>query len=267
MNKLSDKQISDISDRLAQSNIKSGQLLEDLTDHICCLIEDDLIAGKNFEEAEKRAFNIVFPGGMENDYSKSIIILSSRRARKMKPLIFILLYLGLIIMTFSFMFKALHWPGAGIMLMAACTLFTFIFTPVFFMYLYRSKLARVITSKGLYIFGFSGIVILLAGVAMKVFHLAGASITILAGLPIINFVFLPLIFSGFYRSSKNRTLLGTKLHRLLYISGYLASSLFLFADFFKLMHWPASEVLLISSIVIFNFGVLSLIMIKLYRKT
>ena len=267
MNKISEKQIRNIADRLAESKIESRELIEDLTDHICCLIEDDLKTGKNIEEAERRAFETVFPDGIKNDYSKSLILLSSRRSKKIKSLIFLLLYIGLIIMTFSIMFKALHWPGAGIMLMAACTLFTFIFTPLLFMYLYRSKLARVITSRGLYILGFSGIVILLSGVAIKAFHLPGASITILAGLMLINFVFLPLIFRGFYRSSKNRTILSTGRNRLLYIAGYLSSMLFLFANYFKMMHWPASEVLLISSIVIFNFGVLSLIMLKVYKQT
>ena len=128
MNNLSENQIRNIADRLAESKIESRQLIEDPTDHICCLIEDDLNTGIKIEEAEKRAFETVFPGGIKNDYSKSLILLSSRRSKKMKSLIFILLYIGLIIMTFSFMFKALHWPGAGIMLMIACTLFTFIFT-------------------------------------------------------------------------------------------------------------------------------------------
>ena len=150
--------------------------------------------------------------------------------------------------------------------MVACILFTFIFTPVFFMYLYRSKLARVITNKSLYVFGFSGIVILLAGVAMKAFHWPGAAITILAGVLIINFVFLPIIFAGFYRSARNRTILSQTGHRLLYISAYLASMLFMFANYFKLLHWPGSEVLLISAISILNFGVLSLLFIKVYRK-
>ena len=267
MNNLSENQIRNIADRVAESKIESRELIEDLTDHICCLIEDDLNTGIKIEEAEKRAFETVFPGGIKNDYSKSLILLSSRRSKRMKSLIFILLYFALIIMTFSFMFKALHWPGAGTLLIVASTLFTFVLTPVLFMYLYRSKLARVITSKSLYIFGFSGIIILLASMVMKAFHWPGAGITLLLGVLIINFVFLPLIYTGFYRSSKNRTILSPNEHRLLYISAYLATTLFIFASYFKLHHWPGSEALLISSIAILNFGVLSLLLIKIYRQT
>ena len=87
MSKLSENQIKSIADRLAESNIESRKLIEDLTDHICCLIEDDLKTGNNIEEAEKRAFETVFPKGIKNEYSKSLILLSSRRSKRMKSLI------------------------------------------------------------------------------------------------------------------------------------------------------------------------------------
>jgi hypothetical protein len=207
MKKLSKQQINEIAEMISGSSIKSRELKEDLTDHICCLIEDDMEKGLSYEEAKSNALVAVFPDGIKKDHKKDIWLITPKKQKSMKSILFILSYLALVIITSSFVFKALHWPGAGTMLIVACSLFTFVFTPVFFMYIYRVTLSKFISRKSMYVFGFIGIIILLTGVAFKAFHWPYGGILLGLGVLIISFLFLPLIFLALYRKSGHSTTL------------------------------------------------------------
>jgi len=265
MKKLNKDQINDIAGNISSSNIKSEELKEDLTDHICCLIEDDMQKGVSYKEAKKKAFNAVFPEGIDKEHKKNIWLITTRKQKRMRSILFILSYIALFIITTSFLFKALHWPAAGIMLIIACSIFTFIFTPVLFMYIYRANLSRFITRKSQYVFGFLGIVVLLTGVAFKAFHWPYAGTLLGIGVLIISFFFLPLIFMALYRKSKQSPALKVWQEKILYISAYFSSAFFLIAAYLKLLHWPGSGTLLVASIIILNFVFLPLILIKLSK--
>lgn len=265
MKKLSSKQINEIAEKISGSSIKSKELKEDLTDHICCLIEDDMDRGFSYVEAESMAFSAVFPDGIEKDHKRDIWLITPKKQKSMRSILFILSYLALVIMTGSFMFKALHWPGAGILLIIACSLFTFVFTPVFFMYIYRVTLSKFISRKSMYVFGFIGIIILLTGVAFKAFHWPYAGILLGVGVLIISFFFLPLIFLALYRKSGHSATMKYWQKKLLYLGAYLSAVLFLIATYLKLLHWPGSATLLVASIFVLNFVFLPLLLIKLSR--
>ncbi|MDT8402611.1 MAG: hypothetical protein RQ743_13030 [Bacteroidales bacterium] len=265
MKKLSKQQINEIAEMISGSSIKSRELKEDLTDHICCLIEDDMEKGLNYEEAESRAIKAVFPDGIEKNHKKDLWLITPKKQKSMKSILFILSYLALVIMTGSFVFKALHWPGAGTMLIVASSLFTFVFTPVFFMYIYRVTLSKFISRKSMYVLGFIGIIILLTGVAFKAFHWPYAAILLGLGVLIISFFFLPLIFLALYRKSGHSTTLKDWQKKLLYLGAYLSSAFFLIAAYLKLLHWPGSAILLVTSIFVLNFVFLPLLLIKLSR--
>ena len=266
MSNLNENQIKLIADEVAKSNVASKELAEDLTDHILCLIEDDIKSGEKFEVAKDRAFGIVFPEGISGEHSKSFFVLSNRKIQKRKTLLFILSYIGLLLIVTGFLFKALHLPGAGIMLLVSSALFTFVFTPLFFLYLYKSRLARVLSNKSLYIFGFSGVVILLVSLILKAFHWPGAGLAVITGGFIVSIFFLPTIFSGFYRSTKNRTVLKFSEHKWFWLTACIASSLFILASLLKYLHMFGSAIVLITSLSVFSFGFLPLLLIKYHRK-
>jgi len=265
MEKLSGKQINEIAEQVSRSSIESKELKEDLIDHICCLIEDDLQKGIDYEDSKKRAFKAIFPEGIHKGHRKNLWLLTPRKQKRMKSILFILSYIALITMASSFMFKALHWPAAKILLMVACSLFTFVFTPVFFMYIYRVALSKYISRKSLYVFGFMGIIILLTGVAFKAFHWPDAGILLGLGVLIISFFFFPLIFLALYRKSRQSRNLKEWQKKLLYLSAYLSAAFFLIAAYLKLLHWPGSGTLLVTSILILNFVFLPLFLIKLSK--
>ena len=265
MSNLSENQIKLIADEVAKSNVASKELAEDLTDHILCLIEDDIESGETFETARERAFGIVFPEGITGDHSRSFFVLSNRKMQKRKSIIFILSYIGLLLIVTGFLFKALHLNGAGIMLIVSSAIFTFVFTPLFFLYLYKSRLARVLSNKTLYVFGFSGVVILLVSLVLRAFHWPGGGLAIVVGGLIVSILFLPTIFLGFYRATRNRTLHKPGEHKWFWLSAGIASSLFIMASLLKYNHMFGSAAVLITSLSVFAFGFLPLMLIKMYR--
>jgi hypothetical protein len=265
MEKLSSKQIKEIAEQVYRSSVESQELKEDLIDHICCLIEDDLQRGVDYEDSKKRAIKAIFPDGIDKGHRKNLWLLTSRKQKRMKSILFILSYVALIIMSSSFMFKALHWPAAGILLIVACSLFTFVFTPVFFMYIYRVALSKYISRKSLYVFGFMGIIVLLTGVAFKAFHWPDAGILLGLGVLIISFFFFPLIFLALYRKSGQSRNLKEWQKKLLYLSAYISASFILLSAYLKLLHWPGSGTLLVTSIITLNFVFLPLFLIKLSK--
>ena len=99
MSNLTNEQIDFIAKQVNKSNIDSKELKEDLIDHFCCLIEDDLKNGKNFEESSNKTFKTIFPDGFDKNHRKSIILLTSRNIKIMKAFLFSLCFITSIFYT------------------------------------------------------------------------------------------------------------------------------------------------------------------------
>ena len=267
MSKLTDKQIDFIAEQVNQSQIKTKDLKEDLIDHFCCMIEDDIKVGITFEDAYRRAYQSVCPNGFDEIHKESLLLLTSKNIIIMKKVLFISGFITSVLLTTTFLFKALHWPGAGIIAAVSFFALVFVFLPILLMYLYRKEISRYGSHKLKYILGFLGLAISLTGLAFKIFHWPGAGILITAGVFILNFGFLPFYFYRMYKSTGQQGDPEKMTRVWLYISGVAGAAIFLTAGLFKIQHWPASGVLLVLSILIINFGFLPLLFKRLYRKS
>ena len=267
MSKLTTEQIDFIADQVNKSKIDSKELKEDLIDHFCCIIEDDIRLGKSFEESYNRAYQIVCPNGFDEIHQETILLLTSKNIIIMKKLLFSLGFITTVFLVTSFLFKALHWPGAGSILIVASFLLIFVFVPLVLLYFYKREFSKYISYKLKYVFGFLGLALLLTGSLFKVMHWPGSGLLFLVSVAVINFGFLPFLFYRLYRKSVVRE---SEEHRSIkweYITGFLGAVLFLTASIFKLFHWPGSGTMLVSSVVIINFGFLPLLFIRLYKKS
>ena len=64
MKRLSDEHIDFIVSQVNDSQIESKELKEDLVDHFCCIIEDNMRQGNTFEESYEKAYQSICPGGL-----------------------------------------------------------------------------------------------------------------------------------------------------------------------------------------------------------
>ena len=267
MNKLTDEQIDYVVLQVNKSHIDSRELKEDLIDHFCCFIEDYMAQGKNFDESYIKAYEIICPNGFDEIHEETIMLLTSKNIILMKKALYITGFIASLFITTSFLFKALHWPGAGVSLLVSAVVLIFILLPLVLLYFYRKEFSNYISYKLKYVFGYLGVALLLSAVVIKLLHWPGSGIVFLFSVAIINFGFLPFLFYRIYKKSAAEDRPENVSSGLNYIFGYLGAALFITASVLKILHWPGSGVILVVSIVIVNFGFLPLLFYRMYKKS
>lgn len=95
--------------------------------------------------------------------------------------------------------------------------------------------------------------LLVVGLTLKFMHLPGAAVTLVLGVALLNFVFLPLLFT--LKIKENKTLREKAISGISTICGMLMS----IGLIFKVMHWPGANMLIVT-----GFGALLLVFLPVY---
>jgi len=201
MNNLTKKDIEFITQIINNSSIKSAQMKEDLIDHFCCAVEEEMKKGESFSKSYDMAYQYICPDGFDEIQRETIFLLTSKKIKRMKRLLYLSGYLSAIGITTSFFMKLNHIAGAQIALLVTTALFVLVFLPALFVNLYKRDLTKSTSDKLKYIFGFLGILIFILSVLFKISHWPGATMIFLSSVVIINFAFFPLLFFKMYRKS------------------------------------------------------------------
>ena len=121
------------------------------------------------------------------------------------------------------------------------------------------KLKNVI-KKTLYFTGLLSTTFTFLGSFFKIMHWPGASVMIIMGAFSFAFIFIPLLI---FIKLKEVSFLFDK---LIYSIGVLLGTILMVGFIFKLMHWPWATILMLSSIVIFNFVYIPLYFISRFKR-
>lgn len=95
--------------------------------------------------------------------------------------------------------------------------------------------------------------LLVVGLTLKFMHLPGAAVMLVLGVALLNFVFLPLLFT--LKIKENKTLREKAISGIATLCGMLMS----IGLIFKVMHWPGANMLIIT-----GFGALLLVFLPVY---
>jgi len=203
MNYHKDFDIDFIIKQISESGITSDELKEDLIDHFCCVIEDEMNKGKKFKDSYETAYNNICPNGFEDIQKETVYLLTSKTTKNMKKT---LLLFGIILLTsvITGMFlKLMHWPGANVILGLSALALVIGFVPMLFLFLYRNDLNKVFSDKLKHILGYIGFSILILGIMFKLLHWPGAGIMLGVSVLILNFGYFPLLIFKIYRKKVN----------------------------------------------------------------
>ena len=267
MTKLTDKQVDFIFDQVNESLIDSKELKEDLVDHFCCIIEDNMQRGKSFEESYNRAYQIICPNGLNEIYQESIFLLSSKRIKIMKKILFVAGFIVAFILMTGILFKIQLWPIGGMLLVVGAGVMIFVLLPLVLLHFYKTEYSKFISYKMKYIFGYLGLALLLTGAVLKIAHLPGSGWVLLLSVVILNFGYLPILFYRSYKGSGTKEHTDNSFTKKLYILGLLGIALLLTGAVFKILHLPGAGVLLGIAVLVINFGFLPFFFYGLYKKT
>ena len=85
--------------------LKIKTLSDDVTDHLCCVVESQLGKGKSFEDLLDKAVTDLAPDGLIEIQHKTIFLLNSKRIIFMKKLMYLIGFIGSITLTIGITFK------------------------------------------------------------------------------------------------------------------------------------------------------------------
>jgi hypothetical protein len=244
MPELSLHHIDQISRDIGMEEISFSHLLEDLIDHVCCDVENEMQRGMDFHEAYEKVKRKMGAGRLKEIQQETLYSVDSNY-RNMKNLVKISGVAGTIMFGFAALFKIEHWPGAGQMMSLGALFLAFIFLPSALNVLWKETHNR----KRLFLFisaFFAGMLFIL-GTLFKIQHwpMAAALLT-LAALSGILF-FIPALALSRLSDQEN------KAKRPVYILGAAGSVLFVAGLLFKIQHWPLATVFLLTGIFLLCF--------------
>ena len=202
---LTESQIEQIAGTVNASAITSAEMKDDLTDHLCCMVEDEMSKGKEFETAYREALQRLCINGLSESQNGTIFLFTSKGWRKIDRVIYVSGIAVLAGFLLTIVMKILHVPFAGLVLMASTLGATFLFFTILIRLIKEASDKRIKTfifgSVVPYILGFNGIFLFMLSAVFTVFHFPGAQQMLIAS---IVFICIAMFFFKIFRKSGNR---------------------------------------------------------------
>ena len=114
------------------------RLLDDLLDHICCLVEEDMETGKDFESSYNQVLDSIGEKRLPEIQHQTLLNLDKKFQRMKKYTYYIGLSGAISALVGSF-FKLLHWPGSNILIALALLIIVGFFLPMYFIMSHREQ--------------------------------------------------------------------------------------------------------------------------------
>jgi len=199
--KLSPEQEERVVNFVNSQNLKLPALRDDILDHLCCVVESDLKAGKTFDQSLQDAISEIAPNGLIDLERKTFFLLNSKRIIMMKKLMYFIGFVGAATLATGITSKMLWYPGANTLFIIGFLLLLLIFVPMLAFDRYKVAIAKALSERLKIILGCtSGVIVGLSGL-FKMMHWMGAEVLLLAGFFIFVIGYLPFLFFTMYKKS------------------------------------------------------------------
>lgn len=244
MPELTSQNIQQISRDISREEIVYSHLLDELIDHVCCDVEDEMYKGLSFTEAYSLVKLRIGPDRFR-DIQKDTLYAVDFKYRNMKNLMKISGTAGTILLSFGALFKIQHWPLAGVMMTLGAFILALMFLPSSLGVLWKEthNKKRLLLFVSAFITG----AFFIAGTLFKVQHWPAANIVLFVSLTSAIFLLFPSAVSMIFRDEENKSLRGVAL------TGAIGAILYITGMLFKIQHWPFSNILLLLGIFILAF--------------
>jgi len=198
--------IDDNYDRIKADLVSRGltyeRLIDDMLDHVCCMVEEYMDQGNDFESSYNQILESIGEKRLPEIQHETLLNLN-KKFQRMKNFTYLFGLTSAILTILGSFFKRMHWPGAGIMISVGMVLIVFVFLPLYFITNHREQQER---KNPVYaIVGYLTIALLLAGATFKIQHWPGAGWLIYASIGFLLIGFVPLyVVNAFQRSGKEK---------------------------------------------------------------
>jgi hypothetical protein len=243
---------------LVSLGLTSKRLLDDMLDHVCCMVEEEMGSGNDFESSYRRVMDTI-PDGQLPLIQHQVMLNLDKKYQRMKKITYVFGLISALVMILGAVMKKLHGPGAGILLTVGVLMTVFGFLPLYFRSSYLEMKER---RKPVYsIVGYITVSLILLGVLFKSMHWPGAAVMLTVGVVMTIVGFLPFYFRTSYRELKE------KKNPIYGIVGYIAMSLLLLGALFKILHWPGAGIILYTSVGFLVIGFIPLYVVNIFQRS
>jgi hypothetical protein len=247
MPELSLHDIEQISRDVTRQEITFSHLLEELIDHLCCDVENEMKKGSSFAEAYRDVKHRMGSRRLKEIQEETLYAVDTKY-RIMKNLMKISGVTGTVLFGFAALFKIQHWPMASVMMTLGALILVFAFLPSALVVLWK----ETHSTKRIFLFisAFLTGVCFIAGTLFKVQHWPFGGTILTLGTFVGVVFFMPSLLINRMNDQE------TRFKRAAYILGAAGFMLFVAGLLFKIQHWPLATLFMF-------FGVILLVIIAL----
>jgi hypothetical protein len=244
MHELSISNIEQIGRDISSQDICFSHLLDELIDHVCCDVENEMSKGCDFDEAYSRVRKRI-GNNRFSEIQKETLYMVDKKYRIMKNTMKISGVVGTLIFGCSALFKIQHWPGAGIMMTIGAFILALVLLPSALGVLWKEthNKGRIFLMVASFLTGF----FFISGALFKTQHWPLAGILLLLSVLSGILLFLPALLLWLFSDP------GRKMYRPVYVTASVGFILYIAGFFFKIQHWPLSAVLILSGTFLLGF--------------
>ncbi len=189
---ISDQQIDYILNDIRRNGVEMEDLQLNLLDHVCCIIEQNLKEGDDFELFYRSVITQFYKKELREIEEETINLLTFKNYYSMRKFMFVSGALSAAAFIIGSILKVLHLPGAAVILVLGFAILSFVFLPLLFIL----KIRETNTARDKLILGLGTCLGMLYCLAMlfKIMHWPGANIMWVSMLVIALTIFIPVYF-------------------------------------------------------------------------
>jgi hypothetical protein len=247
MSELTFQDIDRIRRDVKGQDICFSHLADELLDHLCCDVEQEMAHGLNFSEAYRRVKGKMGHRRLKEIQEETLYAVDTKY-RNMKNTMKISGIAGTAMLGIAALFKIMHWPGAGILCILGGISLAFVFMPSALTVLWKETKSR--EKIFLYVTAFLAAMFFIAGVVFKIQHWPFAGIILSLAAMTGVFLFIPALVVDMLRNEPDRSGKTVSVLFAVLLACYILGILF------KVQHWPGSQILMITGLAGLFFVVL-----------
>ena len=203
MYRLSDQQIDYILNDIGARGVEMDSLQQNLLDHVCCIIENNLEANGDFESFYKQTIKTFYKDELWEIEEETLLLLTYKNYYAMKKIMITSGTIAAIAFTTGSTFKIMHWPGSSPLILLAMFCSSFIFLPLYFLFKTRETEGKA--NKILIAVGTMNGILFCVSSLFRIMHWPGNQVLWLTTIGMMGLVFIPLYFFNGIKKPENKT--------------------------------------------------------------
>jgi hypothetical protein len=218
MYRLSDQQIDYILNDIGARGVEMESLQQDLLDHVCCIIENNLEANGDFESFYKQTIKTFYKDELWEIEEETLLLLTYKNYYAMKKIMIMSGAIAAVTFITGSIFKMMHWPGSSPLILLAMFCSSFVFLPLYFLFKTRETEGKA--NKILIAIGTVNGILFCVSSLFRIMHWPGNKIMWLATIGMMGLVFIPLYFFNGIKKPENKTNTITTTIILVIVAGF-----------------------------------------------